>query len=428
MLSKDFFSSQLLLNWATRILFFTSLSALLPTFPLYIEDIGGSKSQIGIIMSAFAVGVLIFRPMVGKQVDTVGRKAVLLAGCFIFIISPILYIYTPSIALLFPLRIFHGLGLAAFGTASITLITDAAPLPKRADVISYTGMVNTVAFTLGPVLGSFVGNTWGHATLFLFVAALSFACFVCSAFVQETRKDKTQEKQVNYWQAIKQRRILISFAMVLLIGLVHGGVIFYISTFIKDTVEINEGLFFAIYGIAAFAVRAAVGPLSKRIGRGPLMILSLLFLMAGVFSLSVTHGTILLFIAAICYGLGFGSHQPNLTTLVADNTREETRGKIFSFYYGGFDLGISLAGIVLGLIAEHFGIRSMFIVCGALAITSLSLFATGMEGSVVQSLQCALSFRNGSADCYTCDQMQEDTPEQADAYFGSRKDTQATGK
>jgi len=121
-----FLNKQLLLNWLTRILFFTSLSALLPTFPTYLKDIGGDNSQIGIVMSSFALGVLMFRPMVGKQVDSIGRKIVLLAGVVIFIISPLLYLLIDSIATLIPIRIFHGLGLAAFGTASITLITDAA--------------------------------------------------------------------------------------------------------------------------------------------------------------------------------------------------------------------------------------------------------------------------------------------------------------
>ncbi len=420
MFKRDILTPQLALNWVTRILFFTSLAALLPTFPLYITEIGGNKSQIGIVMSAFAIGVFCFRPLVGKQIDKVGRKAVLLAGTAIFVIAPLLYIFIPSIAVLLPVRVFHGLGLAAFGTASITLITDVAPLTSRSEVISYTGMVNTIAFALGPVLGSFVGNKWGHPVLFTMVAAIAFLCLALSLFLKETIPEKAAKNDIDYWKAVKQRRVLVATTMILIIGLVHGGIIFYISTFIKETMRLNEGLFFAVYGMAAFVIRIAVGPLSNKFGRGPLIVGSILFLAGGIFCLSVTTGAVMLLTAAAIYGLGFGSHQPTLTTLVADNTRDETRGKIFSFYYGGFDLGISIAGIMLGMVAEHFGIRIMFLACGGLTLAALALFATAMETSVPASLNCALALKRADKECYICDQFQEVAPEQAEAYFKSK--------
>ena len=102
--------------------------------PRYISEIGGNYSQTGIVMSAFAVGVLIFRPLVGRKVDNLGRKIVLIFGIIIFVISPVIYMFIKSVNLLIPVRIFHGLGLAAFGTASVTLITDAAPLESRAEI------------------------------------------------------------------------------------------------------------------------------------------------------------------------------------------------------------------------------------------------------------------------------------------------------
>lgn len=420
MLKNKMLDSQLLLNWVARILFFTSLSALLPTFPVYIHDLGGSKSQIGVVMSAFAIGVLAFRPVVGKQIDSTGRRLVLLAGCLIFMIAPILYIYIPSIEILLPLRVFHGLGLAAFGTASITLITDAAPATRRADVISYTGMVNTIAFAFGPILGSFVGNRWGHTVLFSLVSALAFLCLACSLFIKETRGSHEQEAKLNYFQAIKQRIVLVAFAMILLIGLVHGGVIFYISIFLNENMEINEGVFFAVYGGAAFLVRMVVGPVSGRIGRGPLMVVSLAMLATAAFCLSQMTGLALMLTSAVLYGLGFGAHQPNLTALVADNTSEETRGKIFSFYFGGFDLGISIAGIILGIVAEAYGLRSMFFLCGALTLTSLAIFTTSMEKNVMHSLRSAFTLQKPGKKCYICDQYQEVSPRQAEEYFKTK--------
>jgi MFS family permease len=417
MFNKELLTSQLILNWIVRILFFITLSSLLPTLPVYLREIGGNYSQIGIVMSTFALGVLIFRPLVGNQVDSLGRKAVLLAGIVIFVIAPAMYIFIKSVPTLIPVRIFHGLGLAAFGTASITLITDAAPIRSRGEVISYTGIVNTIAFAGGPILGSYIGDKYGYTILFIFASALSFLTLAVALFIKETKSDSKTQNAVSYFKIISQRRILVSSLIVLLIGLIHGGVMFYIPTFIKDNFATNVGLFFAIYGIAALLVRIVVGPASDRWGRGPFIVLALALLGTGILILSWSTSTDVLFIAAVFYGLGFGAHQPTLTALVADNTTEETRGKIFSFYYGGFDLGISIAGFVLGAIAEWYGIRTMFLVCFFLTLIALATFSTIIEQSVLHSLRCAMNFRGAKGSCDDCYQDVEIARKQTEEYF-----------
>ena len=394
MQSQSLFTTQLLLNWIVRILFFTSLAALLPTFPTFLTQIGGNKSQIGIVMSSFAFGVLVFRPMVGKQLDSRGRKAVLIAGILIFIAAPILYSFIHSIPVLLPIRVFHGLGLAAFGTASITLITDAAPDEKRGEALSYTGIVNTIAFTMGPLVGSFVSEYFGYTTLFMFVAAMSGACLLVALFIRETKSDHKTEITQKYWQVIKHRKILVAGVIILMIGLTHGGVMFYLPIFLEENqIAVNIGLFFSVYGVAAFAIRLVIGRMTDKMGRGPFMLFAILSLMMGVFTLSHAAGLVALMFAATIYGLGFGASQPTLAALVADNTTKSTRGKIFSFYYGGFDLGIAVSGVVLGAIAEIYGIRTMFLGCVGLSTLALLVFTTQMETGVNQSLKSSLSFK-----------------------------------
>lgn len=408
---------QLVLNWITRVLFFSSLSALLPTLPLYLKDIGGNKAQIGIVMSSFALGVLIFRPVVGKQVDTLGRKMVLMFGALVFIISPIFYVYIKSVPTLIPVRVFHGLGLAAFGTASITLITDLAPLKKRGEIISYTGIANTIAFAGGPVLGSYIQERWGHVTLFLFTAILAFACFSVSLLLHETKPEHKFRNQISYAEAIKQRRILVAFSIILLTALTHGGVMFYLPIFLKERLEINVGLFFAIYGLAALIVRFFAGKLSDRWGRGPVLVMAMFCLITGVLILSQIMVTWHMIISAILYGMGFGSYQPTLSALVADNTTEETRGKIFSFYYGGFDLGISLAGFILGWIAEHLGIQTMLMISSGIAFTALLIFITQLEPTISDSLRSAFSLHKKSPPFVIYDEFMEVSPKSAEEYY-----------
>ncbi len=418
MFNREILTSQLIINWLARILFFTSLASLLP-ITTYTEEIGGSEADVGLVMSAFALGVLIFRPLVGKSVDSFGRKVVLILGVIIFVISPAIYPFVDSVSALLPVRLFHGLGLAAFGTASITLITDAAPINSRTEVISYTGMINTIAFAAGPTIGFFIVEEWGYNAVFTFASLCALLCFILSLFVQETHQKRESNDRVRYFQSIKQRKILVAATIILIVGLVHGGVMFFIPSFLKK-ITINKGLFFTVYGLTALLIRSVVGPIAKRIGRGPLLISSLLLLTGGVFMLSQITGTVFVLISAAIYGVGFGSHQPTLTALVADNTDEKTRGKIFSFYYGGFDLGISAAGYILGKVAELYGIESMFVLCAILMLCAVAIFATSMENSVIDSLRHAFLFTKAGRTCDICDEYMEVPPKQAEVYFKAK--------
>ncbi|GAB1538787.1 hypothetical protein NUACC21_14510 [Scytonema sp. NUACC21] len=70
----------LLLLFTVGILFWSSHSSLIATLPLYIKDVGGSPQQVGFVMGAFALGLILSRPWLGKLADRRDRKLVVLIG------------------------------------------------------------------------------------------------------------------------------------------------------------------------------------------------------------------------------------------------------------------------------------------------------------------------------------------------------------
>ena len=117
----------LLILFTAGLLFWSSLASLLPTLPLYVQDVGGTKQQIGFVMGAFAIGLLLSRPPLGKIADSRGRKQVLLLGAAVAAIAPMGYLLAQSIPLLLLIRVFHGVSIAAFTTAYSALVTDLSP-------------------------------------------------------------------------------------------------------------------------------------------------------------------------------------------------------------------------------------------------------------------------------------------------------------
>jgi len=76
--------------FVSTFLFFTNEALFLPTLPLYLSNGGYSNTRIGIVLGAFALGVLLTRPLSGFLTDEKGRKISLVAGVMIFAAAPLL--------------------------------------------------------------------------------------------------------------------------------------------------------------------------------------------------------------------------------------------------------------------------------------------------------------------------------------------------
>ena len=134
---------------------FTSFYFLLVTLPEYITQLGGSESEVGLIIGVFTISAVLLRPFIGREVDRRGRKIILLAGTAVFLISMLLYSYTTSVLSLLLLRVLHGIGWGAATTAASTLIADIAPPSRRGEAMGVFGISSNVAMAIGPIL-SFV--------------------------------------------------------------------------------------------------------------------------------------------------------------------------------------------------------------------------------------------------------------------------------
>ncbi|NDJ24236.1 MFS transporter [Nostoc sp. B(2019)] len=383
----------LLILFTAGLLFWSSLASLLPTLPLYIQDVGASKQQIGIVMGSFAIGLLLFRPMLGRLADERSRKIVLLIGTIVAAIAPFGYLAFTSIPLLILVRIFHGVSLAAFTTGYSALVADLAPAENRGEIISYMSLTSPIGLAIGPALGGYLEATSGYAALFLISAELGFAAFLGTLQIPNppVLKGEIERNNSKFWQILGSPRVRVPAIVMLLVGLVIGAVHTFVSLFIKSTgIDLNAGLFFTAAALSSFILRLVAGRASDRLGRG-------LFITFGIFCYGLSslilwqaNSAIALLLAAIVEGCGGGTMFSMITTMMADRSLPQERGRIFAICIAGFDLGIAIAAPLLGSIAEQVGYRSMFGYCAVLTFLALLIFLTQSSKDLPNSLRFAL--------------------------------------
>ncbi|MDJ1183781.1 MFS transporter [Roseofilum casamattae] len=380
------------------LLFWASIGSLLPTLPLYLRDLEVNPQQLGLVMGAFAIGLLGSRPWIGTTADRRSRKAVLLIGATISGLAPFCYLLVDSVPWLMVVRTFHGISLAAFTTGYIALVADIAPAESRGELLGYMSLINPIGVAIGPALGGLVQESFGNTSLFCVTGSLGLLCLTIISQVREQRsaeKNLQQESSPGefseLWNLLTGPRVRILTLVLFHVGLAFGAMTSFVSLLIAETgVNFNGGWFFSAAAIASFAVRIVSGPLSDRIGRGLFVSLSLFLYSISMCLLVFANSAELFLLAGVLEGAGFGLMIPTISAIVADRAYPEERGRLLGLCLGGFDVGIALAGPFAGVIVASSSYQTVFIWATGFLWLGLFIFLTQSSKDLRHSLRYAL--------------------------------------
>jgi DHA1 family tetracycline resistance protein-like MFS transporter len=150
------------------------------------------------------------------------------------------------------------------------------------------------------------------------------------------------------------RPLLIIF-LTIFVNLVGFGIIipllpFYAETFGASPLVI--GLLFAVFSLCQLVAAPALGDLSDRYGRRPILIFSLAGTVVSFVMLAIAHSVAMLFAARIVDGLS-GGNISTARAYVADVTEPKDRARAYGLIgaaFGlGFILGPALSGVLSGI-------------------------------------------------------------------------------
>jgi DHA1 family tetracycline resistance protein-like MFS transporter len=169
------------------------------------------------------------------------------------------------------------------------------------------------------------------------------------------------------------RPLLIIF-LTIFVNLVGFGIIipllpFYAETFGASPLVI--GLLFAIFSVCQLAAAPALGDLSDRYGRRPVLVFSLAGTVVSFVMLAVAHSIAMLFAARIVDGLS-GGNISTARAYVADVTEPKDRARAYGFIGAAFGLGFIFGPALGGVLAKYGYTAPIW------AAAALTLVATAM--------------------------------------------------
>lgn len=154
-----------------------SVDGMLPAIPHMVEDlVPRDPNHVQYVISSFIGAMALGTLFVGPISDSFGRKTVIYAGAFLYIIGAILSALAPSIEWIIGARVLQGLGASGPRVVALAIIRDLFKGREMAKIVSYMMIIFSIVPALAPLLGEMMMlfGSWR----FIFVSYVFFASLI----------------------------------------------------------------------------------------------------------------------------------------------------------------------------------------------------------------------------------------------------------
>ena len=111
-----------------------------------------------------------------------------------------------------------------------------------------------------------------------------------------------------------------------------------------------------------------VAPWADRLGRRPIVLLSVATAGLGMVGSAATSGFVQLLVLRVLTGIGIGGTIASVAVIVSEYAPERWRSVALALYATGYSIGATIGGTLTALAVQRFGWRSAFVIGGVLSL------------------------------------------------------------
>ena len=293
------------ISWMAYMSAYLVRTAVAPLSPFLIEGLSLSKFEVGLLVSASALGYMAFQLPAGWLVDRVGVRRMLLVGPLVagvFVAG--MYIagsFTTALAVM----VLAGFGCGCFPTVATKAVLHWFPLRERATAIGINQTSLNVAGVLTASLLPTVALAYGWRVAFIPVALIPIAASI-AAYTLYKEPVGSETKSANgggaTWETVKSvvfdRNILLVALACMGLCVCEFAFTGYLVVYLKDVVGVSvtiAGGYLALANLGGAVGKPFFGALSDRVFGGsrrkPLLIVGALILVFTVAMQVITAST-----------------------------------------------------------------------------------------------------------------------------------------
>ncbi len=374
---------------------FMSFQMLIPTLPPYIKSIGASGLEIGLVTALFSIGAVLSRPFIGYMLEYKARKPLVLIGAGMLLAVTFIYPLSQIVIVFLLFRLVHGLAWGWSTTVNGTAAVDVVPNSRLGEGMGYYGLSITIGMIVAPSLGIFLYQVTSFSNLIYISASLGFIAIVLLSTVHyqtpEAVKDtKREDLKFSYFGSLIEKSSWYPAFITIIATFGYGSIATFIVIFGEERGIDQIFLFYLFNAIMASLSRPIAGKWFDTRGPRGIVLFCLAVTFVGMWVLSFAHSNLMIAVAGILFGIGFGSLIPTLQSWTLSMTAANRRGVANGMFFSSIDLGIGLGGLIFGVLAQ-------FIELGTLFQISSSFLIIAIVMTIIESKRTKASLREREA-------------------------------
>lgn len=361
--------------------------------PDVANDFAITIGTAGLLVTAYAVGMIVGGPVLTALTTTVGRQRLMVALLAVAVAGNAASALAPNFSSLLVARLITALVTSTFFAQAVVVAVQSAPPDRAATTVARLAFGMNLAMILGAPIGTAIGAEWGWRATF---AAVSIACMVGLFLVygglnlpaEEARGTATSELRV-----LRKWPVLLALAIIAIGNL---GVLMVFSYFAPLLTDLGGNPSSHVPALLlAYGVGATVGNLiggslydrNSRLYQPTLLGLLALVMVTAHFTALDAIPSVVMMVAIGALGFAI---LPGMQTMVM-TTAAEAPTLAMAVSASGYQVAAGAAGLFGGLIADsEAGLRPIYLTAAAATCCGLLLtIASRRRAAVLTTLDDA---------------------------------------
>ena len=348
--------------------------------PVIADGVGVSIPAAGLLISAYAIGVMAGAPVMTLAFGRFGKRTALILLMAIFTVGNLMSAMAPGYYTLLLARLITSLNHGAFFGLGAVVAASVVPKEKQASAVAAMFMGLTIANIGGVPTATWVGQQIGWRMAFAGTSLIGVAAILALSFALPKGERGSMPNVRQELRVLTRPAVLFAMATTVM----GAGAMFTLYTYVTPALETLTGAsgWFVTVGLALIGVGFTIGNwLGGRLadwsldGATKIFLVALaviMFVLPFAFSTHIGAALALLFWGAAAFAI---VPPVQMRVMLAAS---EAPGLASSINVGAFNLGNALgAAIGAGVISMGFGYAFVSFAGGLLAVIGIVMVHSG---------------------------------------------------
>ena len=228
------------------------------------NDLHLTAGQAGRAIAISGLSAMVASLSLGRLIDGIDRRLVLLALTALLIVSGALVSYAPSYAVLMVGRAVLGLAIGGFWSMSAAVAMRLVPAQAVPKALAMLNGGNALATVIGAPLGSFLGGLIGWRGAFFCVVPMAIAATAWQAFALPALPTERRDGGSGMLVLLGRRTVLRGLVGAALLFMGQFALYTYLRPFLEQVTHVGLGTLstlLLVVGVAGFVGTTLIGRL-----------------------------------------------------------------------------------------------------------------------------------------------------------------------